>query len=119
MNGRLSCSAVNCVHNMSGLCSANRILVNGMSAHSSSGTQCETFAEKGLKNAITHFTNINISGEIRQLMDRDGIHMYPEVGCNAVSCRYNDDRKCQADGLMIMGAHAETSDGTYCETFVL
>ena len=34
---------------MSGLCSANTIKVSGLNAHSSSLTQCETFAEKGLK----------------------------------------------------------------------
>ncbi len=117
MNGKLTCSAVNCVHNMSGLCSANTILVNGMSALSSSGTQCETFAEKSIKNAFTHMTNMNISGEIRQLVDRDGVHMFPDVACNAVRCRYNADKRCQADGLSIMGAHAQTSDGTFCETF--
>ena len=117
MNGSLSCSAVNCVHNLSGLCSANRILINGMSAQSSTGTECETFAEKGIKNALTHLTNMNIPGEIRQIFNKDGIHMYPEIACNAVRCRYNSEKKCEADRVLIMGAHARGSDGTYCETF--
>jgi hypothetical protein len=102
---------------MGGLCSANKILINGMSAQSSTGTDCETFAEKGLKNAISHLTNMNIPGEIRQLFNQDGIHMYPDIACNAVRCRYNSDKRCEADRVLIMGAHARGSDGTYCETF--
>lgn len=117
MNGTLSFNATNCVHNVGGLCSANKIMVNGMSALTSSSTQCNTFAEKGFLNALTHITNMNIAGEIRQLVSNDGIHMYPEVGCNAVRCIYNKDQRCEADRVIITGPHARESDGTYCETF--
>jgi len=47
MSGQLSCSALSCVHNMSGLCSANTIHVLGSGAHTSNQTMCDTFAEKG------------------------------------------------------------------------
>ncbi|SCN25944.1 hypothetical protein N3C_2595 [Clostridium sp. N3C] len=117
MNGTLSCNAVNCVHNMGGLCSANKIQINGMSALTSTSTQCMTFAEKGFINALMNISNINIPGEIRQLVSKDGIHMYPEVACNAVKCVHNKDQRCEADRVIIAGAHAMDNEGTYCETF--
>lgn len=117
MNGNLSCSAVNCVHNMSGLCSANNIHVMGSGAHTSSDTMCNTFAEKGLKNAITHVVNMNVAGEIKQLFTNKSIEMSPAIKCEARNCIYNDDRVCQADNVQIYGSRAEQSEGTECETF--
>jgi hypothetical protein len=117
MNGQLSCSAVNCVHNMSSLCSANTIQVLGSGAHSSSQTMCDTFAEKGLKNAVTHLPNMNVVGEVRQLFTRNSIEMNPGIRCQAINCKYNDDRLCQADYVQIHGPSAEASEGTVCETF--
>lgn len=117
MNGTLSCNAVDCVHNLVGLCSANRIEVNGMSALTSTSTQCMTFAKKGFVNALINVTNINIPGEIRQMVSNDGIHMYPIVDCNAVKCLYNKEKQCHADRVIISGTQAHDSKETYCETF--
>lgn len=118
MEIQLSCSAVNCVHNMSGLCNANTIHVLGAGAHSSSQTMCNTFAERGLKNAVTHLPNMNVVGEVRQLFTRNSIEMSPAVRCEAINCRYNDNRACRADYLQITGSSAESSEGTKCETFI-
>lgn len=117
MNGPLSCSAENCVHNMNGLCSANKIHVAGISAVSSGDTECSTFAEKGFVNAVTNMFNMNIPGEIRQLFSNDNIAMSPKIECDAVRCVYNSDRHCVADSVQVMGIHAKSSDGTQCETF--
>lgn len=117
MNGNLSCGALNCVHNLGGLCSANKITVNGRNAQYSGGTECSTFATKGIVNSITHITNMNIPGEIKQVFNNDDIYMYPAVGCTVVNCKYNRENLCEADRVMIMGTHASSSDATYCDTF--
>lgn len=117
MNGELSCSALNCVHNMSGLCSANVIHVLGSGAHISNETMCNTFAGKGLKNAITHLPNMNMVGEMKQIFTNGSIQMVPIIKCDALNCRYNDDRKCEAGNIQISGPSADSSEGTECETF--
>jgi hypothetical protein len=118
MNGSLSCSAESCVHNVGGLCNANTIHVGGSSAVNSSETQCRTYAEKGLVNAITKVGNMNIAGEIKQLFDSDEIEMYPAIKCDAINCFYNKNRVCNADKVQISGVHASNSKETDCETFI-
>ena len=118
MSGSLTCSAVGCVHNVNGLCSANKIHVTGMNASTSSETQCNTFAEKGLLNSITGMVNMNVPGEIRQLLNNNTISMFPKIGCDAVSCMFNKDRICEAKRIQMMGIGANTSEGTQCETFI-
>jgi hypothetical protein len=117
MSGQLSCSAAGCVHNMSGLCSANNIQVLGSGAHSSDQTMCQTFAEKGFKNAVTHLPNMNVVGEVRQLFSKNSVEMYPAIRCQAINCRFNNDRACYANYVQIHGPSAEGSEGTQCETF--
>ncbi|KYH35383.1 hypothetical protein CLTEP_05590 [Clostridium tepidiprofundi DSM 19306] len=118
MNGSLSCSATNCVHNMSGLCSANTINVSGIDANTSSSTQCDTFAEKGLKNSLMNAANVNISGQFRQLFNSSSIEMSPIIRCTAERCKYNENKVCNAANVQITGPGALTSSKTYCETFV-
>lgn len=113
----LSCSALNCVHNMTGLCSANIIHVLGSGAHTSRETMCNTFAEKGLRNAVTHLPNMNVAGEIKQLFTSESILMSPSIKCDAINCTYNRDRACHAENVQIYGPRAEASEGTQCETF--
>jgi len=117
MNGELSCSALSCVHNMSGLCSANQIHVLGGSAHSSAETMCNTFAEKGIKNAFTHLTNMNFGGEVKQLFTNSSIEMSPIIKCDALNCTYNDSRACSAPNIQVHGPDATSTEGTQCETF--
>lgn len=117
MSGSLSCSAANCVNNTNGLCSANTINVRGSAAHTSSGTDCETFSEKGFVNAFKNLGNMNIAGEIRQLVRKDSIEMSPNIKCQAENCVYNVNRICGADNVQIYGPGAASSEGTECETF--
>lgn len=117
MSGKLICSAGNCVNNINGLCSANTINVNGSRAHTSSGTDCETFAEKGFMNAVKNLGNMNFAGEVRQIINRDSISMSPNIKCQAVNCVYNVNRLCSADNVQIYGPGAVASQGTQCETF--
>ncbi|MCM0651019.1 DUF1540 domain-containing protein [Clostridium swellfunianum] len=118
MNGQLSCSALNCVHNLSGLCSANTIHVLGSGAHTSDQTMCDTYAKGSLKNAVTHFPNMNVVGEVKQLFTKGSVEMSPVIKCEAANCRYNDNRICQADYVQVYGPRAQESEGTQCETFV-
>ena len=114
---QLNCSALDCVHNLSGLCSANRIHVIGSGAHNSEQTMCDTFASKGFKNAVTHVVNSNVAGEIKQFFTNSSIEMSPIIKCEAINCVYNEERVCRADNVMIYGPRAESSEGTQCETF--
>lgn len=114
----LSCSAMKCVYNMSGLCSARKIHVDGTNAHESPGTDCGTFEERGIKSAFTNMPNMNIGGELRQVFDRDSIDMSPQIKCDAVNCSYNAERICHASNVQITGQGAETSIETECETFI-
>ena len=117
MSGELSCSAINCVNNMSGLCSASTIHVLGSGAHTSNETMCNTFAEKGIKNAFINLPNMNVVGEVRQIFKNDSIEMSPGIKCEAINCKFNEDRVCHADNVQIHGPGAESSEGTRCETF--
>jgi len=103
---------------MGTLCAANYIEVAGSNATSSAATECNTFAERGLANAVTNMGNMNIGGEIKQAFSYGSIEMSPKIKCEAVTCSYNDDRLCSASNVQIHGPSALTSEGTQCETFV-
>ena len=117
MRGTLSCTATNCVNNLSGICSANTINVSGLSAHTSESTQCETFAEKGLKNSLSNVLNMNVLGEIKQVFNNGSIEMSPSIRCEAVNCLHNSKEICAAENIMVNGIGALTSAKTECETF--
>jgi len=118
MSGKLNCSADGCVHNMRGLCSANHISVEGNQAHTSKSTECNTFEQKGFVNAFTNVTNMNISGEIRQFVNKNDSAMGPSIKCAAINCTHNVDEICGASSVAIHGPGATSSEGTQCETFV-
>ena len=117
MNGTLSCTATNCVNNMSGICSASTINVSGSNAHTSESTQCETFAEKGLRNSLANVLNMNVVGEFKQVFNSESIEMSPSVRCDATNCKHNENNLCAADNIMVNGLGALTSGRTQCETF--
>lgn len=114
----LSCNCTNCVNNERGLCEANNINVSGMNAHASQGTQCDTFMEKGLKNAFSSMSNINVAGELKQLYSNASIEMAPNIRCSALNCRYNSNQMCTANDVKIDGTRAITSSKTCCDTFI-
>jgi len=117
MNGTLSCSATNCVNNITGICSARTINVLGSNAHSSESTQCETFAEKGLKNSLVNVLNMNVVGEFKQIFNSESIEMSPSIRCDAENCIHNEKKLCLADNIMVNGTGALSSARTQCETF--
>ena len=117
MRGTLSCTATICVNNMSGICSASIIHVSGLNAHSSEATQCETFAEKGLKNSLVNVLNMNVVGEFKQVFSSESIEMSPRIRCQAENCKHNEKRICIAEYIMVNGVGALSSERTECETF--
>lgn len=117
MRGTLSCNATNCVNNMSGICSASTISVLGSNAHSTEETQCETFAEKGLKNSFNNVLNMNVIGEFKQAFNNDTIEMSPRIRCEAINCIHNEEEICVAHNIMVNGREALSSERTECETF--
>lgn len=117
MENKLTCTATDCVHNLNGLCSAKRIHVGGITAASHSDTQCDTFSPKGVKNAFYNLGNMNVTGEIKQLFNRDSVEMSPEIKCSAEKCKHNSNKTCNAVNLSIDGYGAKESDGTKCSTF--
>ena len=112
----LNCNATNCVHNSSGLCSANSISIVGNGAYSSLSTNCGSFAEKGLRNSISNLSNFNVPGQVMQMFS--SMSMGPRIQCAAENCRYNQDRECTADKVQITGIGALTNNRTHCETFI-
>jgi hypothetical protein len=117
MDVQLDCSAENCVYNMDSLCSANKINVQGINSKSSSDTFCDTFQERGVKNAFKSLTNMNLGGEIKQVFNNDEVKMNPKIGCTATSCMYNTERVCTAADVQIYGPGAEQKNNTSCLTF--
>lgn len=117
MSNKLNCTADTCVNNINNLCSANTIHVEGNIANTSSETECETFSEKGFRNAVTNLANMNFGGEIKQLLNSDSIVMSPKIKCEAINCQHNSARICNADNVTINGPGAATSSATLCETF--
>lgn len=118
MSGSLTCSASTCVHNTGGLCSANKIEIMGKVASSSKGTNCNTFANRGIKNALTNMANMNIQGEVKQLFSKDTIMMSPVISCSAKNCAHNLEGRCNAREVDIIGYDAVSRENTECETFI-
>lgn len=103
---KLTCTAMECVNNSSGLCTAKKIKVIGEYTHYGSNTHCYTFGEKVTENTISNASNINFLGE-----------MVPNVDCTAEECYYNKNRICGANSIMVSGGATHSMDGTACETY--
>lgn len=117
MEGKLTCSAENCVHNINGFCNANSIEVEGEKSNSTSETQCKTFASKGVINSMSKVANTNLVGGFKQVFTNESVEMSPHINCEAYNCIYNTDRMCIAKNIQIDGESADTSRETQCETF--
>ncbi|MGL6173726.1 MAG: DUF1540 domain-containing protein [Cellulosilyticaceae bacterium] len=97
---KLNCCAVNCTHNESNHCCLNQISIEGAEAGVPSETCCDNFLEKG--NMTNHVTEPNEAITIE---------------CRATKCIHNQNCKCDAEGVAIVGQDATSSDGTQCNAF--
>ena len=99
---KLECDVRNCVHNSDNCCCKGSILVDGHNAKDAEGTCCASFDEN--KGGV--FTNLFKTPETKL-----------EVICDAVSCTYNQDHRCEASKIDIGGDGASSCSETKCRTF--
>lgn len=99
----LECSVATCSYNENRMCKRENIKVGGQEAIKPSETVCESFYPRG--------TNTMTS------LDDKGAQKETNVACGAVTCVYNQDKKCTADHIQIAGVKAVASGETECGTF--
>ena len=98
---KISCNVHPCVHNANGGCSLSRLSVNGRTALTSAGTNCDSFTEAdGPRNEVGCRCN-----------DAD-------ISCKAERCKYNCNGHCSASQVGITGPNACGEYDTCCETFI-
>lgn len=100
---RLDCNVVSCSYNENKLCKRDNITVGGMEAKKPSETVCESFYLRGT-NTMTN-------------LDGKGPKEETNIACHAVTCVYNENKKCTAKQIQIAGVKAMSSGETECGTF--
>ena len=100
---KLDCTVTNCSYNENKLCKRDNITVGGQTAIKPSETVCESFYPRG--------TNTMTS------LDSKGPKQETNIACNAVTCVYNEGKKCTAEHIQIAGVKAVTSGETECGSF--
>lgn len=100
---KLECSVYNCTYNCNRRCERENITIGGHEARKPSETACNSFYLKGT-NTMT------------SLADNGGKEAL-NICCHAVTCRYNENKKCTAGEIAIAGLHALTNGETECGTF--
>lgn len=99
---KLECSVKNCIFNEEPYCCKGDIMVEGKNAKNTSETCCASFQERSNdsgKNAVGHKSE-NI-----------------DIDCEAVHCIHNEDCKCSANRIGIVGGNATESCDTQCASF--
>lgn len=99
---KLECSVKNCIYNEEPYCCKGDIMVEGRDAKNTSETSCGSFRER------TEQSGSNSVGHKSESIDID---------CEAVKCIYNEDCKCSANRIGIVGGHATKSMDTQCASF--
>lgn len=100
---KLDCTVVNCAYNTNKMCKRENITVGGHEASKPSETVCKSFYPKGT-NTVNNVSSFQPEKETN-------------VACDAITCRYNYNKKCAADQIAIAGIHAMTNGETECGTF--
>lgn len=100
----LACGVKTCAYNDCNCCKRDNIKVEGPSAEQSSATCCSSFCDSGSDRATSACHN-----EPKRTTN---------ILCDAVKCRYNDDRNCTAKHVDVTGSYATVSGETECATFI-
>ena len=100
---KLDCLVVNCAYNANKMCKRENITVGGHEASKPSETACKSFLQKGTNT----MNSISTGGPERET----------NIACDAVTCRYNHEKKCTADAIVVAGMNAVTNGETECGTF--
>ncbi len=98
----LKCKAESCTYNKNEYCCKGDIMVGGKHACDCDDTCCESFSERradSFSSALNH-PSPTIS-----------------VDCEVSKCTYNNNYKCLAEHVDIMGSGASNRKETACATF--
>lgn len=90
------------MYNGNRCCSKGDIVVNGKDAKVNRETACDSFKERKGEQA-TNAAN-SMSKDIA-------------IICEAINCRFNDNKNCKAEHISIAGGNACSSTETECASF--
>ena len=99
----LHCQVKNCGNNSQGLCSLNKIKIEGPGAAVSSQTCCFSFSEnKGAQNSISSYASPETN-----------------IECKAQNCVHNNNSKCSANSITVNSISHNPSvlSETECSSF--
>lgn len=99
----LQCQALDCMHNLSGQCSANVIQVNSTrnETYCDTYTRSDTFVAKEYDNSkYNTFNDSTMDTEFG-----DEFVGSPKISCNVTKCAYNKSFHCRADDVNIDNPH--------------
>lgn len=94
----LFCLATNCSHNYDHECNAGYINVRGESAMATEETTCSSFWD----DSVMFLSNLIKCGDKTDPQD---------IICEAKNCRHNNNKKCEANRVIINSQHFS------CDTF--
>ena len=98
----LKCGVVTCVHNKQNYCELEAIEVVGSSAQNPEQTSCGSFVERKGESYANSTNTPSPTSDIR---------------CQARECTYNEECKCHAGKISVMGSDAKRTEETECATF--
>lgn len=101
----ISCNVINCSHNDSGTCYANKISVNGKKARTSNHTCCSSFLDEANYSNLTN--NTNGGGSCNMVL------------CNVKTCTHNAGTVCSLNNLAVTAntSKANLYSETFCASF--
>lgn len=95
----IKCLSINCVFNVSGLCSASVVNIEGFDANITPETYCKTFIDSLNSYKITNSTMDNNETSPKNII------------CSAYYCTYNFSGSCKSSDIQV------NSLNNTCETF--
>lgn len=99
---RLKCSVDNCTYHRDNCCARGEIEVKGAQAHENSDTCCGSFRDQC-------DCGCNSTSEPPKMS---------EITCEATTCKFNSDCRCNARDILVSGNHAHSASETQCASFV-
>jgi len=105
----LKCGSLDCAYNdKSGKCFAKNISIDGRSAQTTGETTCASYTPDG-----SDFMNMEFANDFMDLGTAKSVVNSPSITCDAMNCRFNNNRECTARNIEINPVDAS------CETFQL